>query len=174
TLGVSVMLALFAVGGARRRRRFSLVALAGRWLRQMPIHLALWLCVLVVVLEHGRASVLELASSQTMDPRSFGAFVSPSSFLVAVCSGLLSFALVLCDPAPDAASDDRFLSKVNTLGRAFGDTASLLLGATVAAVYFGGWSLAFDKSSTLGVGEALSFQLRFTLFYVGFVLLRRF
>src|SRR5690606_20978019 len=71
-------------------------------------------------------------------------------------------------------SDDRFLSKVNTLGRAFGDTASILLGATVAAVYFGGWSLALDKSSTLGVGEALSFQLRFTMFYVGFVLLRRF
>jgi NADH:ubiquinone oxidoreductase subunit H len=172
-LAVSVMLALFGVGGARRRQRFSLVGLASVWLRQVPIHLALWACVLVTVLEHGRASVWELASPQTLDPRTFGAFVTPSNFLVAASLALTSIALALCNYAPDAGNGSRFWSKVNAMSRAFGDVASLLLGATLVAVYFGGWSLKLDGPGSLSVGEALSFQARFSLFYAGFVVLRR-
>lgn len=172
-LAVSVMMALFGVGAARRRQRFSLVALTSIWIRQVPIHLGLWTCVLVTVLEHGRASVWELASPQTIDPRSFGAFVSPSSFLAATSLVITAIALALCNYAPDAGAGSRFWSKVNALSRAFGDTATMLLGATLVAVYFGGWSLRLNGSGPLSVGEALSFQARFTVFYAGFVMLRR-
>lgn len=172
-LCVSVMLALFGVGAARRKQRFSLLGLGSVWLRQVPVHVALWTLLLVLVLEHGRASVWELASPQTADPRSFGAFVSPSSFLVAAVLALAAFGIALCNYAPEPAGNSRFWSKVNTLGRSFGDLAALLLGATLVAVFLGGWSLRFETAGTLSVSEALGFQARFTLFYAGFVALRR-
>jgi hypothetical protein len=129
--------------------------------------------VLVTVLEHGRASVWELASPQTIDPRTFGAFVSPSSFLVAAGLGSTAIGLALCNYAPDAGMGHRFWSKVNALSRGFGDMAALLVGATLIAVFFGGWSLRLESSGVLSVSEALGFQARFTLFYAGFVVLRR-
>lgn len=172
-LVVSVALALFGVGAARRKQRFSLLSLVSVWIRQVPLHVALWTLLLVVVLEHGRASVWELASPQTVDPRSFGAFVSPSSFLVAGALALAAGAVSLCNYAPESDVSNRFWSKVNIASRSFGDLAALLLGAILVAVFFGGWSLRFEAAGALSVSEALGFQARFTLFYAGFLALRR-
>lgn len=171
-LGVSVMLALFGVGAATRRRRFSLMAMASAWWRQLPIHLGLWTCVLGIVLEHGRASVWELASSQTIDPRTFGAFASPTSFATALGLSATAVALALSNYEVEPGVGG-FGAKVNAMSRGFGDMAALLLGATVIAVYFGGWSLGTDTAGQLSVVAALGFQAKFTVFYAGFVMLRR-
>lgn len=173
TMAASVLAALFALAAARRRQRFSLVSYAALLFRQLPVHLGWWTCVLVVVLEYGRASVWELGVVQTLNPRSFGAFASPASFLVTLALLLASGLLTLCSYAPSGTVEGPFWKRVNRVSRTLGDTAALLLGGVVLAVFLGGWSTRFEPSTELGVGEALSFQLRFTLFYVGFVLLRR-
>ncbi len=172
-MGASMLVALFGVAAARHKQRFSLLSLTGVLVRQIPLQLSWWICVLAIVLEYGRASLWELSSVQTLDPRSFGAFTSPSSFLITLALLLASALLTMCSYATPTLDETTFWRKVNGVSRVLGDTAALLLGGVVIAVFLGGWSLRLQPPSNFGVGEALSFQLRFTLFYVGFLSLRR-
>src|SRR5690606_25155674 len=109
---------------ARRRQRFSLMCLTAVLIRQLPLHLSWWICVLALVLEHGRTSVWELSSVQTLDPRSFGAFASPSSFLITMALLLGSGLLTVSSYASPAVEETAFWRKVNGLSRILGDTAA--------------------------------------------------
>lgn len=172
-VAVSGLTAMSGMAAARRRQHFSLMSLAGVLLRQVPLHLCWWACVLVIVLEYGRTSVWELSWGQTVDPRSFGAFASPTSFASAATLLLAAACLALSHYGSDEAGDGKFWTLLGRLSRAAGDVAALLVGGLAVAVYLGGWSHGWESPKTFGVVAALSFQARFTAFYVVFLVARR-
>lgn len=172
-LAVSVATALFAVVGARHKRGFSLAVLLTHWLKQVPFHVALWGAALALVLERGRASVWELAAGQTLDPRTLGAFASPTSFCVALLFGAASATLMLCDYRQPGEGETLFWSRVNAAGRFCGDLAALGMGGLLISIFWGGWSLSTHHGGDLGFAGALAFQGRLTVLFAGFVLLRR-
>jgi hypothetical protein len=170
---VSGLTALSGMAAARRKQHFSLISLAGVSLRQVPLHLCWWLGVLVIVLEYGRTSVWELSRSQTVDPRSFGAFASPTSFACAAALLVASGCLTLAHYGADETGERPFWKLLGRASRSAGDVAALLVGGLAIAVYFGGWSFGWESPKTFGVAAALSFQARFTAFYFGFLVARR-
>ena len=169
----SMAAGLFGTAGAFRAGRWSLRGLALAWWRQTPVHLVLWLAVVVLVLERGSASLWELAQPQSIHPRSLGAFTSPASYL-ATWSLLIVLLGVWLGRYPSQQTEVGPSARwMISLARGAGDLHSLLMAALVVSVFGGGWSVSLHSVGQLGLAEALSFQLRFTATYAGLVWLRR-
>lgn len=162
-------LGFFGLGCAFTERGFSLRKLVQVWFRQLPLHVAFAVAMTALVLERGHASVWELAATQGIGPLSYGAFVSPPSFLVALVWAATAVVVTMGAEVPRASA--RWFSM---FARACGEAASLAIAALVLAVFLGGWSTSASAPGHLGWSHALYFQLRFTALFVVLGLTRRY